>query len=272
MLFVITVIVCISFFSIPAGVNAFQDQQAQGQADKKTEPTLADVDKILETKTVENCEKAIKSYKELLKKDPDNYEILHRLAQAYVYIIDIKTSTLIEEKDEYKPILKELGKTANDYAEKAMQLKPDCKEAVAAALVSYGYYSASFGILKAIFKGAAGKYKSLARKLIELDEKYEGGLGYRSLGKLYHVAPWPVGSKNKALKWFKKAVEIDNSSLYAHYYLGLIYFDKDKYDLADKELMFVLTKEPPDYEKHFIKAYKDSAREYIQKVAIAQRD
>lgn len=236
-----------------------------GQETGTPELTIADVDKMIEVKTVENCEKAIKGYKELLKKEPANYEILYKLAQAYIYVIDIKTHSLMEEKSEYKPLLKEYGKIANDYAKKACELKPDSKESVAANLLSYGYYSASFGIFKAIFKGAAGNYKDLARKLNQLDEKYKGGLGYRSLGKLYHVAPWPVGSSKKALQNFLKAIEIDNSSLYSHYYAGFIYLDKKKYSLAVKHFQFVLENESPWYEKHMIQAYIDSARILLAK-------
>jgi tetratricopeptide (TPR) repeat protein len=236
---------------------------AYGQTGDSAGMTLADVDKILETKTVENCEKAIEGYKALLKTDPDNHEILYKLADAYIYVIDIKTNTLMEEKDEYKPLLKKYGKLANDYAAKACKLKADSKEAIAANLISYGYYSASFGIFKAIFKGAAGKYKDLARRLNELDENYRGGLGYRSLGKLYHVAPWPVGSKKKALKNFLKSIEIDNSVLYSHYYAGVIYLAQRKYALAEKEFQFVVDNEPAPNETHFFKAYKDSAQEYL---------
>lgn len=229
------------------------------------ELTIQAVDKMIEVKTVENCEKAISGYKELLKKEPQNYEILYKLAQAYIYIIDIKTASLIEEKSEYKPLLQEYGKIANDYAKKACELNPNSADAVAANLLSYGYYSASFGIFKAIFKGAAGNYKDLARRLNELDEKYQGGLGYRSLGKLYQVAPWPVGSSKKALKNFLKSLEIDNTSLYSHYYAGFIYWDKDKYELAIKEFQYVIQHDPPWYETHMIQPYKDSARELLAK-------
>ena len=236
---------------------------AFGQENGTVSLTLADVDKMLSVKTVDNCEKAIEGYKELLKKEPQNHEILYKLANAFIYIIDIKTSALKEEKKEYKPLLKEYGKIANNYARKAYELNPQSKEAVAASLLSYGYYSASFGIFKAIFKGAAGKYKDLARRLNQLDENYMGGLGYRSLGKLYHVAPWPVGSSKKALKNFLKSLEIDNSSLFSHYYAGEIYMDKKKYDLAIKEFQFVVDNQPAWHEVHIIDAYKKSAHQLL---------
>lgn len=253
------------FFAVPV----YGQDQAAGP--EPAQLSLASVDGILAEKTVENCEKAIKGYEALLTNDPKNFEILYKLANAYIYIIDIKTAALIEEKDEYKPILKKLGKIANDYAQAACKLNPNSKEAVGANLVSYGYYSASFGIVKAIFKGAAGHYKDLGNQLIRMDDKYEGVLGYRSMGKLYHVAPWPVGSKSKALKYFKKAVETDNTNLFSHYFIGLIYFDDEKYNLAEKEFTFVRDNPPSVCEYYYIDVYKKRAADYLEKIAKINR-
>lgn len=227
---------------------------------------LAEIDKLLENKTVEKCEKAIEGLKSLLKDDPDNYAILYRLSNAYTGILDIKTSTLRVEKDEYKPLLKELGTIANNYAKKAYELNPKDKEVVSANLVSYAYLSASYGIVKAVLKGAAGNYKDLANELIAIDDKHLGALGYRMLAKLYHVAPWPVGSKKKAVQFFKKAIETDNASLYSHYYLGLIYYQGKKYDLSREQFKFVWDNEPVQHEKHYMDVYKKMARFYVREI------
>jgi tetratricopeptide (TPR) repeat protein len=225
---------------------------------------MDEIDKLMENKTVENCEKAIEGYKSLLKDDPENFKILYKLANAYTAILDIKTEAVRVEKDEYKPLLKELGTLAYDYAEKAYKLSPKDKDVVVACLVSYAYKSASFGIVKAILKGAAGHYKDLCNQLIGIDDSYMGGFGYRMLGKLYLVAPWPVGSKSKALEFFKKAVAKDNSVLYSHYYLGFLYYDDKKFDLARNEFQFVRDNEPAAHEKHYMDSYKKMARFYVR--------
>lgn len=230
-------------------------------------PTLAEVDALMVEKTVENCEKAIKGYELLLKDDPNNFEILYKLADAYVCILDIKTDGFMVEKDEYKPLLKDLGKTANDIAQKAYKLNPKSKEVVASALRAHAYYSASFGIVKAVFKGAAGTFKDLANQLIKLDDKFKGAMGYRFLGKLYFVAPWPVGSDSKALKMFKKGIETDNATLYSHYFAGVLYFDDKEWDLAEKEFAFVRDNPPTNDEAYYFGAYKKSADDYLAKIA-----
>lgn len=263
---VLLVLMFLSIVSVP--VRA-QDQPAEPEQATKT---LAEVDQLMENKTVENCEKAIKGYEALLKDDPNNYELLYKTANAYIGVIEIKTDSLMVEKDEYKPLLKKMGQIANDYAEKAYKIKPKNREVVAACLLSYGYLSASYGIVKAIFKGAAGHYKDLCAQLNAIDEKYQGALGYRSLGKLYHVAPWPVGSKKKALINFKKAVEIDNECLYSHYYVGLLNFDKKNYDEAEKHFKFVVENDPPQYEKHMIGAYIKDSRYYLRQIARKRKE
>jgi len=263
------ILMFLSFSAIPV---SSQDQTPQPSERKALEMAIAELDELMVNKTIENCEKAIKGYKLLLEKKPNHYKILYKLANAHTAILDIKTSALIVEKNEFKPMLREMGKTANEYAKRAYQLKPGDKDVIASTLVSYAYYSASFGIVKAIFKGAAGRYKKLARELIAVDDKHLGALGYRMMGKLYHVAPWPVGSSRKALKFFKKAVEADNTVLYSHYYLGELLFDKDKYDLAEKEFKFVVENEPASHEKHLMEAYKKEAGNYLTKIAKKKRD
>lgn len=263
---VVVFFVVFMFFFIS---GRFVRGQEQGTEPKPaaTAPSLAELEELMKNKTVKNCEKAIEGYKALLKNDPDNYEILYKLANAYTGVLDIKTVTLRVEKDEYKPLLKEFGKTAHDYAAKALELKPDDKAVVAACLVAYAYQSASFGIVKAILKGAAGHYKDLANQLIKLDDTYLGAMGYRMLGKLYHVAPWPVGSSKKAVQFFKKAIETDNATLYSHYYLGLLYYQDKKYDLSEKEFKFVWENEPAEHEKHYFDTYKKMARFYVRQIA-----
>ena len=228
--------------------------------------TVDDLDELMKVKTVANCEKAFKGYELLLKKEPNNYKLLNKAAKAYITLIDIKTSAMIDEKDEYKPVLAKYGEIANNYAHKAYDINPKDKEVVASCLVAYGYYSSSFGIFKAIFKGAAGHYKDLANELIKIDDKHSGGLGYRSLGRLYHMAPWPVGSSKKALKNFHKAVSINKAVLESHYFLGFIYFDKKKYEIAKEEFTFVVENPAWEEEAHFIAEYKKEAKKYLEKI------
>lgn len=264
--FILMIIVLFLGMQLSGGSKHAAQEKEQAAAGKTGAMTLAECDELMQEKTVENSEKAIKGYELLIKKEPKNYKLLYKIAKAYIAIIDIKTSAMIEEKDEFKPALEKYGKLANDYAHKAYDINPKDKEVLAACLVAYGYYSSSFGIFKAIFKGAAGHFKDLAKELNAIDEKHLGALGHRSLGKLYYMAPWPVGSNKKALKSYQKAAQLDKTTLGAQYYIGLLYFDKDKYDLAKKAFAFVVENPPAYHEKHYIEAYKKESQKYLEKI------
>ncbi|MFH1378746.1 MAG: hypothetical protein ABII23_00580 [bacterium] len=113
---------------------------------------LLNVDVLFEDISVKNMETAIKILQPILEIDPDNYEACLKTTRAYIEILTIKTSALIIEKDEYKPLLKQLGRKADVYARKAYELNPENKEAVMTALQAHGYFSSSFGIAAAIIK------------------------------------------------------------------------------------------------------------------------
>jgi hypothetical protein len=242
-------------------------QSINGESGQDGAITMAAIDKLMENKSMENCETAIRECEALLKEDPDNPELMARIAHAQVTIIAIQTAALIEERDEFKPLLKTLGKAAIDHAAKAFHMNPQSKEAVAIFLVACGYHSSGIGIFKSLCQGNGRLYKDLAWRLIRMDDKFEGALGYRCLGQFYDIAPWPVGSSRKALKYFLKASEAVPAVLHSHYHLGMLYMKKGDFDLAKKEFEFVAENPAHPSEAHYISAYKDEARKYLLQIA-----
>jgi tetratricopeptide (TPR) repeat protein len=275
---IVVVTFLISGVHIYKGIDmpVYIDYVSSVEAAETGESTVADHikagDKLIgDPKTVEKLEKAIKEYETALKIDHDNFEALWKAALAYVLIIDIKTDALIVEKDENKPIMKDMGKKALDYAEKAYEIDPKNKEVVAVNLRAYAYYSASMGIVKAILKGAAGHYKELANELIALDDTYESGLGYSYLGRLYHMSPWPVGSSKKSMENYLKALKINDKKLDTHYWLGILYLDDKEYDKAKKEFEYVVNNPPIEFEKSWIAAFKDDAKKKLEVIKKKQK-
>lgn len=233
--------------------------------------SFEDIDRLMADRNLENSHQAILACEILLSKEPDDPGLLVRIANAYITIITIRTSALIEERDEFKPILNGLGRIAYEYADRAYRLQPESREVVAVALVASGYFTASMAKVKAICTGAAGHTKRLAERLIRLDDRFEGALGYRSLGKFYEMAPWPVGSRRKALACYQKAVAAAPGSLHAHFLLGMLHWRRGERDLARKE--FTLTVESPAHpsEAHFIDAHRHEARERLWQIALDDR-
>jgi tetratricopeptide (TPR) repeat protein len=223
-------------------------------------------DSLAAKDTEEGLGAAIKEYEKALQEDPENFDALWKISDAYNSLIEIKTGALIVEKDEYKPILYELGARSVAYAKRAYKINPKSREAVKAYLGGYGYYSSSIGIVSAILKGAAGLYKDLANQLIAIDERYEGGYGYRSLGRFYYVAPFPLKSRTKSRAYYEKAIEIEPAMLEPRYWLGLINFDERKYELARTEFEFVVNQPPHRTEASIISEYKKQAQIQLDKI------
>jgi tetratricopeptide (TPR) repeat protein len=215
---------------------------------------------------IESLEQAICEYEAALKLDPKNYDALCRISDAYIRILDIKTNCLIVEKDEHKSALKRYGRLAQKYAKTAYKINPKGKDAVRANLQSYGYYSASMGIVTAILKGAAGHYIDLAEELIALDDAYWGATGYRSLGRLYYVAPWPLGNYKKAMKCYRKAAAKAPEVLETHYWLGMLHLEKKKLEAARKEFQLVVAGSPTELERHYIGEFKKAAQKQLTKI------
>lgn len=224
-------------------------------------------DEELREITETNAREAVASYAEALKLDPQNYEANWKTSRAYNWILDLKTGGLIEEKDEYKPLLKGLGETAELYADRAYNAKPNGVEALAWYNLSYAYHASSMGIVTAILKGAGGKLKKLANEIIAVDDTYLDAVGYRLLGRLYFSAPFPVGSKKKALEYFQKSVERAPGSLFNHYWLGEGYIAREKIEEGRKEFQFVLDHPPTETEKHFSETTKQAAQRRLRELA-----
>ncbi len=243
-----------------AGAEELQNSEAQIKS------LIQKGDEQLTQITEANCKEAIQSYEAALKIDSDNYEANWKTSKAYCLILDLKTAGLIHEKEEYKPHLKELGAKAEHYAAAAYAMNPKGLEALIWYNSSYGYHAASMGIVQAILKGAGGKLKKLAGELIEVDDSASDALGYRMLGRFYLSAPFPVGSKKKAVQYFEQAVRKAPGSLFNHYWLGEAYLMKDKHAEAKREFQFVLDHSPSEGELHFSEPTKEAAQKHFSEV------
>lgn len=225
-----------------------------------------DIDRLMADRSIAGCEQAIQKCKALLASNPGDPRLLARTAHAYSTLITIRTSALIDERDEFKPILKKWGLIAHQYADQAYRLEPGSREVVAVALVALGYHAASLAKVKALCTGAAARYRRLAERLIRLDDRFEGALGYRSLGKYYEMAPWPVGSRRKAMTCYRKAIAAAPGSLHAHFLLGAMHQRCGEREQARREMAFVAENPPHPSETHFINAYKEEARIQLERI------
>lgn len=215
--------------------------------------------------TEANCRAALQSYESVLQIDSNHYEANWKAARALCLILNLQTSALIEEKAAYRPALIELGGKAVRYSEKAYIENPKGKEALTWYLTSYGYHASGLGILKAILKGAGGKLKKLSQELIEIDDTCSGALGYRMMARFHLSAPFPIGSKKKAVEYAEKSVAKAPDFLINHYWLGEAYLKNGAREKARVQFQFILDHPPTQEEAHFAPAIREASQRQIQK-------
>lgn len=229
------------------------------------------VEKLFNQRTLESLQEALPIYEEFIKENPDNYLALTKAAKTCILILDIKTKTLIDEKYKDEKLLKRLGEKGYNYAQKAHQIKPDGKEAIAYILQSYGYYSASFGLVKIAFSGIPGRLKKLSHKLNKIDPYFDGCTGYQTLGRMYWEVPWPVGNDKKAEKNFKKVLGLNSELLQPRYWMAMIELKKDNKKEARRYLKYIIENPATELEKHFIDAYREKASNLLKDIKINKK-
>ena len=188
----------------------------------------------------ENIEEAIKLYKEALKIEPDSYEINRKLARSYFNLGD-----LLPEDTEDSPIIKSnIGREGMKYGEEAVEINPDGIEGNFFYALNIGMYAHgiryNISVWRAIREGLMGLYVKRLKMVIDKDRSYLFALPLVAMGKYYHRLPLPHHLK-KAEKYLKEAIKLYPENLRAHLYLGEVYLDMKRLDLAKEEFEFVLS-------------------------------
>jgi tetratricopeptide (TPR) repeat protein len=229
---------------LPVSINA----QAQDIEDSGEINALVLKGNVLMSKRqLINYEKATLQFRKALLKEPENYDLMIRVADALNHIMRAKTNGNIillsgktQDNERNKTIWSNYATEALKLSEKAVKANPGDRRALLTYAESYLYLSSSFGILKAIFKGAAEQYKKNANTLITKYPKADDALGDIYMGAFYAVAPWPMSSRKKARKHFENALKLAPKSIRSHYYVGLQAFIDNEYQTAKKEFDFVI--------------------------------
>ena len=119
------------------------------------------------------------------------------------------------------------------------------------ASVDWGKWALVYGKTAAVKKGAAAKIRDYAAAVIRLDPRFEGGGGYRVLGRLHHQTPsvpfltgW--ASRDDAMKNLRLAVATQPSDLINRLYLAEATWDYEsaRRDEARKALEAILAAAP----------------------------
>jgi tetratricopeptide (TPR) repeat protein len=180
---------------------------------------------------------AIEIYKTLSNQNPDDYEINWKLARVYVNYGEVPGN---EKKDYFE--------NSKKYAEKSIDVNPNCGGGytfLAAAIGNLAFWgvnsqkiNSNWQMITFLNKSlninpnddiALSIYGSLERMLANVSwiEKTVAGLIYQN--------SLPSGSYENSVKYFKKAISIDQLLIRHHYELALTYLDMKEYQKAKEE-------------------------------------
>jgi tetratricopeptide (TPR) repeat protein len=189
-----------------AGLNAAMQQKGSIDPDRTKAATL------LKKRGASNAGKAADLLRSALKKDPENAEIKMELADALNTVMRIKTNANslviegVQDSPSFKNTWRTLGGEAFPLASDARKAFPSSVKALAVYADSFLYFSSSKGIVKQALTGVGKKYLAIAKELYKYPEQ-DSCVGCAFLGGFYNVAPWPVGSKQKARQYLREGAK-----------------------------------------------------------------
>jgi tetratricopeptide (TPR) repeat protein len=210
-----------------------------------------------------DIQKAAGNYEKAFKIDPDNYDVMVKLARIYNDI----------GEDFYEKRNKE---ESERYIRKAVEIAELFREKYPDSADVYAYIAMSYGNL-ALYEGGKEKVKLAkrveenAKKSIEIDStSYLPyiilGIYYRQISNLSWVerlfadtffGDVPEGSYEQSLDMFRKVLQISPGMITATFQMALVYRDMDNEEMEKKFLKKVLTLPVHDFrDKYSIKKSK----------------
>ena len=162
---------------------------------------LADADKIFDQEGLENYKKSIDLYVKAVEQHADDYEAAWKCARAHREYADEAKKKGVEG---WKEICAQYGKAGMQYAQKAIELKPERPDGHYYYGLSVGIYSDGVSIFTALKEGLKDKTQQSFEKTYEINKMYKDGGPMLSLGRFWAVLPWPLRDRKKSLAYYRE--------------------------------------------------------------------
>jgi tetratricopeptide (TPR) repeat protein len=162
---------------------------------------LAEADKIFDRGGYENYIKSLELYVKAVEQQPDDYEAAWKCARAHREYADKAKKKGI---DGWKDICAQYGKTGMQYAQKAIDLKPERPDGHYYYGLNVGIYSDGVSIFTALKEGLKDKTQKSFEKTYEINKMYKEGGPMLSLGRFWAVLPWPLRDREKSLAYYRE--------------------------------------------------------------------
>ncbi|MGD2184894.1 MAG: hypothetical protein PVI71_02150 [Desulfobacterales bacterium] len=165
---------------------------------------LAEADKIFDQGGLDNYKKSIELYVRAVEQQPDDYEVAWKCARAHREYADKAKKEGVEGWEE---ICAQYGKAGMQYAQKAIELKPERPDGHYYYGLNVAVYSDGVSILTALSEGLKGKTQQSFEKAYEINKMYKQGGPMLSLGRFWAVLPWPLRDRKKSLAYYREYQE-----------------------------------------------------------------
>jgi tetratricopeptide (TPR) repeat protein len=162
---------------------------------------LAEADKIYDQGGIENYKKSIELYVKAVEQQPADYEAAWKCARAHREYADEAKKKGVEG---WKAICAQYGKAGMQFAQKAVELKPERPDGHYYYGLNVGIYSDGVSILTALAEGLKDKTQRSFEKTYEINKMYKEGGPMLSLGRFWAVLPWPLRDRKKSLAYYRE--------------------------------------------------------------------
>ncbi len=188
--YILAAIVSMLFMFLPFGAQAVD--------------WLAQADKIYDQGGLENYKKSIRIYIKAVEKQPDDYEAAWKCARAHREYADEAKKKGVEG---WEDICAQYGRAGMQYAQKAIELKPERPDGHYYYGLNVGIYSDGVSIFTALKEGLKDKTQKSFEKTYEINKMYNDGGPMLSLGRFWAVLPWPLRDRKKSLAYYREYQE-----------------------------------------------------------------
>ena len=162
---------------------------------------LAEADRIFDQGGLENYKKSIDLYIKAVEQHADDYEAAWKCSRAHREYADKAKKKGVEG---WKEICAQYGKAGMQYAQKAIELKPERPDGHYYYGLNVGIYSDGVSIFTALKEGLKNKTQQSFEKTYEINKMYKDGGPMLSLGRFWAVLPWPLHDRKKSLAYYRE--------------------------------------------------------------------
>jgi hypothetical protein len=228
---------------------------------------------LRESAKLDELERASAVLEARAAKEPQNFDVRLGAAVGLTQVMALRSNGNLplvdglQDTDANRALWADLGKRALEHARAASALRPQSVPAAAALASSYMFYASSLGIISSILQGAGGEYQQHAKRLVELDPKFDDALGASLLANFYMVAPWPVHDRDAALAQFQQAEKLAPASLRNAYAFG-VFWARDGDQAKARRYFERVAGEPctPNTERLFCDWMKQTAKRELARL------